>query len=79
MFTASDYLVDWRTHKGEPGIGGVTTHAVPEGAGGKAVCGVETSGDGGDPLIEAGHVSCRRCEKYLTRAGVLPLPATEIT
>lgn len=75
MATANDYCVDWRVHRGTPGIGGVTTHAVLEGGSGKALCGVDTGGDGGMPLVEARQVSCRRCDKILKSAGVLPLPA----
>lgn len=76
MPTANDYWIDWRTHRGTPGIGGVTTHAVLDGAEGKAVCGVMALGDGRCfTLAEVGHVGCRRCDKILTTAGVLPLPA----
>ena len=74
MPTANDYWIDWCTHRGTPGIGGVTTHAVLEGSGGKAVCGVVTGGDGGNfTLAEQGGVGCGRCRKILTAAGVLPL------
>lgn len=75
MPTATDYFVDWRRHRGTPGIGGVTTHAVLESASANAVCGVVTGGDGGLTLVEAGRVGCRRCDKILMAAGVLPLSA----
>lgn len=76
MPTASDYMVDWRTHSSGREMGGCLTHAC-EGGAARAVCGVETGGDGGNETVaQAGGVGCRRCQRILESRGVLPLAAT---
>lgn len=74
MLTAKDYWVDWVCFRGTQDSGGVVTHAVPNSGGHRAVCGVETGGDGAVlTLEETGEVGCRRCANILEKRGVLPL------